>query len=294
MVTVGGTAIVMRKFDAEQALAAIERYRATHSQWVPTMFVRLLDLPAEVREHYDLSSLRVAIHAAAPCPVAVKERMIEWWGLVIHEYYAGSEALGMTAIGAADWLTHKGSVGRATIGVVHIVGEDGQDLPVGEVGTVYFADGPPFEYHNAPEKTRAAFNGRGWATYGDLGWLDEDGYLYLGDRRTDLIISGGVNIYPAEIESVLITHPEVADAAVIGVAHAEFGEEVKAIVELKGTAAAGSAAAERLIAHCREHLSHLKCPRTIDFEAHLPRLDSGKLLRRVLKERYRRPAAPTG
>ncbi|WP_028222584.1 AMP-binding protein [Paraburkholderia oxyphila] len=284
---VGGRIIVLRKFDPEAALETIERYRVTHSQWVPTMFIRMLNLPEAVRKRYDVRSLKVAIHAAAPCPPLVKEQMIEWFGPVIYEYYAGSEGVGLTAIGPEEWLAHRGSVGRAKFGTLHIVDDEDRDLPVGEIGRVFFEGGPPFEYFNDPVKTQSVFNRHGWATYGDIGHVDADGYLYLSDRRVDLIISGGVNVYPQEIENVLAEHPAVADVAVIGVPHAEFGEAVKAVVQLRERDAACPELVEALMAFCRERLSHIKVPRSVDFEEALPRHDNGKLLRRLLKERYR-------
>ena len=287
MLRVGGRTIVLRKFDPEAALDAIERYRVTHSQWVPTMFIRLLNLPAAVRQRYDVRSLQVAIHAAAPCPPLVKEQMIDWFGPVIYEYYAGSEGVGLTAIGPEEWLVHRGSVGRAKFGTLHIVDDEDRDLPVGEIGRVFFEGGPTFAYHNDPAKTQGAFNRHGWATYGDIGHVDADGYLYLSDRRADLIICGGVNVYPQEIENVLAEHPAVADVAVIGVPHAEFGEAVKAIVQLRERNAASPKLAAALQAFCRERLSHIKVPRSVAFEDALPRHDNGKLLRRLLKERYR-------
>jgi acyl-CoA synthetase (AMP-forming)/AMP-acid ligase II len=282
----GMTVVMLRRFDPEAALAAIERHRVTHSQWVPTMFVRMLALPEAVRRRYDLSSHLRAIHAAAPCPVHVKERMIAWWGPIVVEYYGGSEAVGTTFIDAADWLAHKGSVGRPIGGVqVHILGPDGAELPPGEVGGIWFSGFPaPFEYHNAPEKTAAAYNERGYATYGDLGHLDAEGYLYLSDRRADLILSGGVNVYPAEIESVLLRHEAVADAAAIGVPDPDLGEVVQAVVQLREPDAVDAAT---LQAFCLEHLGRLKCPRAIDIVARLPRTEAGKLLRRELKEAYR-------
>ncbi|MDR3099406.1 MAG: AMP-binding protein [Paraburkholderia sp.] len=284
---VGCSIIVLRKFDPELALDTIERHRVTHSQWVPTMFIRMLNLPAAVRERYDVSSLKVAIHAAAPCPPLVKQQMIDWFGPVIHEYYAGSEGVGLTAIGPEEWLAHRGSVGRSKYGTLHIVDDEDRDLPAGEIGRVFFEGGPTFEYHNDPAKTQSVFNRHGWATYGDIGHVDAEGYLYLSDRRADLIISGGVNVYPQEIENVLAEHPAVADVAVIGVPHAEFGEAVKAVVQLRERDAASPELAEALLAFCRERLSHIKVPRSVDFEDALPRHDNGKLLRRLLKERYR-------
>jgi acyl-CoA synthetase (AMP-forming)/AMP-acid ligase II len=285
----GGTVVVMKKFDAEQALAAIEHYRVTHSQWVPTMFFRLLALPPETRGRYDLSSHRCAIHAAAPCPPEIKEQMIAWWGPIIWEYYAGSERNGATCISTRDWLGHRGSVGRACIGTIHILDDDKNELDPGEVGDVYF-DGPSFVYHNDPEKTANSRNAKGWSTIGDVGYLDEEGYLYLTDRRSHMIISGGVNIYPAEIENRLSLHPDVADVAVFGIPNPEYGEEVKAVVQLRQPTKASPQLVAELMAFCREGLSHLKCPRSIDFEAALPRQESGKLFKHVLKQRYLRLA----
>jgi len=291
-IEVGGSCVALGRFDATQALAAIERYRVTHSQWVPTMFVRLLNLPDEVRACHDLGSMRVAIHAAAPCPVHIKQAMLDWWGDVIYEYYAGSEGAGTAAIGPQDWRSHPGSVGRATAGTIHIVGEDGRELPPGEVGMIYFSGVANFAYHNDPEKTRKAYNDQGWATYGDLGHVDADGYLYLSDRRSDLILSGGVNVYPQEVESVLMQHPAVYDAAVVGVPDEEFGEVAKAVVHLREPARAGADLAQELVDFCLARLGRLKLPRTVVFEGPLPRLETGKLLRRELKERYRgAPAA---
>ncbi len=280
----GATVLVTRRFDAAQVLALIGQHRVTHAQFVPTHFVRLLALPQDVRDAADCSSLRRVIHAAAPCPVAVKEAMIAWWGPVIFEYYAGSETIGSTAIESEDWLRHKGSVGRANVGTLHITGEDGAELPPGEVGSVRFSGTPRFEYLNAPEKTAAAYDANGWGTYGDIGWVDADGYLYLSDRRADLIISGGVNIYPAEVEAVLARHPDVAEAAVIGVPDAEYGERVLGVVQLRAGAACDAGA---LAAFCREHLGRLKCPQRVEVVDALPRSETGKLLRRVLREQYR-------
>jgi long-chain acyl-CoA synthetase len=285
----GGTAVIMSKFVPEQALAAIEHYRITHSQWVPTMFFRLLALPDEMRARYDLSSHRCAIHAAAPCPPELKERMIDWWRPIVWEYYAGSERNGATCISTADWLTHRGSVGRACVGTIHILDETQNELGPGEIGDVYF-DGPQFVYHNDPEKTARSRTAKGWSTIGDVGYLDQDGYLYLTDRRSHMIISGGVNIYPAEIENCLALHPDVADVAVFGIPNPEYGEEVKAVVQLREPSKASPALAAELMAFCQDGLSHVKCPRSIDFEAELPRQENGKLFKHVLKQRYLQPA----
>jgi long-chain acyl-CoA synthetase len=286
---------VMEKFDAEKSLEYIEQYRTSHSQWVPTMFVRLLRLPEETRTRYDLISHQVAIHAAAPCPVEVKQAMLEWWGPVVHEYYAGSESIGMCAIGPQEWLDHPGSVGRAVKGEVHIVGlgvgADGAELPNGETGLVCFGNGGSFSYHKDSVKTARAHLPNGWATFGDVGHLDSEGYLYLTDRRDYVIISGGVNIYPQEAENVLSLHPEVADVAVFGVPDEEFGEAVKAVVKTVEATRAGVAFERELIAFCKQRLASLKCPKTVDFIDVMPREPNGKLLKRVLQERYRRAAA---
>jgi long-chain acyl-CoA synthetase len=230
--------------------------------------------------------LRFAIHAAAPCPIPVKERMLEWWGPVLHEYYGGTEGNGLTALGPEEWLAHKGSVGRAVFGEVHVVGADGEELPPGREGAVYFARGAGFAYHNDPEKTRSAYDARGWSTLGDVGYVDADGYLFLTDRKANMIISGGVNIYPQETENVLITHPKVADVAVFGVPDEEFGEAVKAVVQPLDPRDAGPALERELIEWCRARLAHPKCPRSVDFEAELPRHPTGKLYKRLLKDRY--------
>jgi acyl-CoA synthetase (AMP-forming)/AMP-acid ligase II len=282
----GGTAVITRKFDAAACLALIEKFRVTHSQWVPTMFVRLLALPDSMRKTFDLSSHRCAIHAAAPCPVPVKRAMIDWWGPIIREYYAGSEGIGVCFIDSHTWLRKPGSVGRPAYGAVHILDEEGRRLPPGEIGRIWFEGGARFAYHNDPEKTAAAYNDSGWATLHDLGWLDEEGFLFLSDRRADLIISGGVNIYPAEIEAVLGMHPAVSEAAVVGVPDAELGERPRAlVVPRNGTGSVELA--EAIIAHCRAHLGGLKIPVAVDFLEELPRSEAGKLLRRVLKERFR-------
>jgi acyl-CoA synthetase (AMP-forming)/AMP-acid ligase II len=277
----------MKKFDPEGVLAAIEKYKVTCGQYVPTHFVRMLKLPDDVRARYNLSSLDCAIHAAAPCPVPVKEAMIAWWGPIIEEYYAGSEGNGMTFIGSADWLAHKGSVGKAVIGTPHIMAEDGEtELPVRAEGTIFFESETRFEYHGDTEKTQSSRNTRGWSTLGDVGWMDEDGYIYLTDRKSFMIISGGVNIYPQEIENHLITHPKVQDVAVIGGPHEEMGEEVIAVVQPLDMTDATDAFREELSAYAREKLSGPKIPRRIDFLAELPRHDTGKLYKRLLRDQY--------
>lgn len=283
----GGTCVLMEKFDAATALEAIAAHGVTHSQWVPTMFIRMLRLPQEERERHDLSSLRYAVHAAAPCPAEVKQAMIRWWGPVLYEYYSGTELVGRTSISSEEWLAHRGSVGRPEFGQVHIVGEDGQqELPPGQPGVIYFSGGGTFEYHKDPDKTREVYNERGWATYGDIGYLDRDGYLYLTDRLSNMIVSGGVNIYPQEAENLLCMHPAVADVAVVGVPNAEFGEEVRAVVQLRDPAEASPELAQQLIAYCRERMSPIKCPRSVDFSDDLPRTETGKLLKRLVKQRY--------
>ena len=286
-VRVGGTAIIMEKFDPEQYLALIETWGVTHSQLVPTMFSRLLKLPEEVRKRYDVSSLEIAIHAAAPCPVLVKEDMIKWWGPIIHEYYGATEGLGFTACNSQEWLAHRGTVGKVLLGDLHILDENMQECPPGTAGTVWFKTASPFEYFNDPQKTREARSPDGsMSTVGDVGYIDSDRYLYLTDRATFMIISGGVNIYPQECENLLITHPKIADAAVFGVPNADLGEEVKAVVQPRDMSDASPQLADELMAYCRLHLSSLKCPRTIDFEAELPRHPTGKLYKRLLRDRY--------
>jgi long-chain acyl-CoA synthetase len=283
----GGTSVVMEHFDATESLRLLERHRATHSQWVPTMFVRMLKLPEAERARFDLSRHRCAVHAAAPCPVPVKEEMIRWWGPILFEYYGGTEGNGLTALSSTEWLAHKGSVGKPVLGEVKIVDEaTGETVPARQQGVVYFANGPRFEYHNDPEKTASARNDKGWSTLGDIGYVDEDGFLYLTDRKANMIITGGVNVYPQEAENVLITHPKVADVAVFGVPNADFGEEVKAVVQPIAMADAGPALADELLAYCRAQLADYKCPRSVDFEAELPRHPTGKLYKRLLKDRY--------
>lgn len=282
----GATIVVMEKFEPARYLELVQKYQVTHSQLVPTMFIKMLKLAD--RASYDVSSLRCAIHAAAPCPIPIKEQMIEWWGPIIHEYYAGTEGNGFLYAGSQDWLAHKGTVGRSLLGTVHICDEDGNDLPPGQHGTIYFADGPSFEYHGDPTKTRSAQDpqGRGWTTLGDIGYVDEDGFLYLTDRRSYMIISGGVNIYPQEAENVLSVHPKVADVAVFGVPDEEMGEQVKAVVQPSSPGEAGPELEAELIEYCRSQLAHYKCPKSVDFRDELPRHPTGKLYKRLLRDEY--------
>jgi len=283
----GGTVVVMERFDPEQVLALIEKHRVTHTQLVPTMFSRMLKLPDAVRRAYDLSSLEVAIHAAAPCPAPVKRAMIDWWGPIILEYYSATEAMGMTVCDSAEWLAHPGTVGRSVYGELHVLDDEMREVPAGETGRIWFKTASPFEYFNDPVRTAEVSSpDRTMSTLGDIGHVDEDGYVYLTDRASFMIISGGVNIYPQECENLLVTHPKVADAAVFGVPNEEMGEEVKAVVELMPGVAQGAETEAELIAFCRERLAHLKCPRSIDFEAELPRLPTGKLYKAPLRERY--------
>ncbi|TAJ70041.1 MAG: acyl-CoA synthetase [Phenylobacterium sp.] len=283
---IGGTVIVMEKFDPETALALIEKHKVNVGQFVPTHFVRMLKLPAEVRAKYDVSSMVSAVHAAAPCPVPVKEQMIAWWGPVIYEYYAGTEGNGFCFITSDEWLTHKGSVGRAMIGELRICDEDGEALPPRAEGVVHFAGGPPLSYHNAPEKIAEGTNRHGWTTLGDVGWVDEEGYLYLTDRKSFMIISGGVNIYPQEIENLLIGHPKVADVAVVGGPHEEMGEQVIAVIQPADWADVGDALRDELMAFARANLSHVKTPRKLEFMRELPRHPTGKLYKRLIRDAY--------
>jgi long-chain acyl-CoA synthetase len=286
VIKLGGTVLIMTHFDAKRSLELIQRYRVTHSQWVPTMFVRLLKLAPEVRQQFDVSSLQVVVHAAAPCPIAVKEQMLAWWGSIIREYYAGTENNGFCSITPQEWLQHKGSVGRASQGRLHICDEAGAELPVGETGLVYFSEGPEFSYHNDPLRTAETRNAKGWTTLGDIGRMDQDGYLYLVDRRAFMIISGGVNIYPQEAENILIGHPKVLDVAVIGVPNEDLGEEVKAVVQPVDARDIGPELEAELIAYCRQRLATFKCPRSIDFELQLPRHATGKLYKKLVRDRY--------
>jgi long-chain acyl-CoA synthetase len=287
----GGTVVVMDKFDAEESLQLIDRYVVTHAQWVPTHFVRLLKLPLPIRQRYSLKSLRAVFHAAAPCPIPVKREMLAWWGPIIHEYYSATEFPGFTAIDSQQWETHPGSVGRAVVGDLFICDDSGDPVPIGREGLVFFANGPTFEYHRDPKKTAEARNSRGWVTMGDVGWLDEERYLYLTDRRSFMIITGGVNVYPQEVENVLVTHPEVADAAVFGVPDQEMGELVVAVVQLLDDTAMGPEMEEALRRWLLSRLSRVKVPRRIFFQRDLPRHPNGKLYKKPLRENYVRKMA---
>jgi long-chain acyl-CoA synthetase len=287
-VRLSSTSVIMEHFDPKQFLDLVERYRVTHSQMVPTMFSRLLKLPEEVRAAADVSSLETIIHAAAPCPVPVKEQMIAWWGPILIEYYGATEANGFTFCDSHEWLAHPGTVGKPVLGEVLILDDDGNPSPPETPGTVWFRGATGFEYFNDPVKTaesRVETEAGLMSTVGDVGYM-KDGFLFLTDRKTYMIISGGVNIYPQETENLLITHPKVMDAAVIGVPNEDLGEEVKAVVQPAEGAEPGPELERELIAFCREHLAHFKCPRSVDFEAELPRLPTGKLYKRLLRERY--------
>ncbi|MGD6749621.1 acyl-CoA synthetase [Streptomyces sp. BH105] len=286
MQRLGVPVVLMDGFDPRRCLELIERHRITQAQFVPTMFVRMLRLPRAERARHDTSSLRVVVHTGAPCPVPVKRQMIDWWGPIVHEYYAGTEDIGNTAITAQEWLAHPGSVGRPTTGCRIVDEATGHELPPGHEGLVYFEGGRPFAYHNDPEKTASVTDVHGRRTLGDIGRLDEDGYLYLTDRRAHMIISGGVNIYPQEAENVLVGHPAVADVAIIGVPDEEMGEAVKAVVQPVEGAVVGEELAAELVAYCRSELATYKCPRSVDFTEALPRDPNGKLYKRRLRERY--------
>ncbi|MGK2855544.1 MAG: acyl-CoA synthetase [Microbacteriaceae bacterium] len=285
----GGTVVVMERFDAEASLAAIQRYKVTALQMVPTMFVRLLQLPEETRASYDTSSLRLAVHAAAPCPPDVKDAMIDWWGPILAEYYGATEGHGVTMISTPEWRTKRGSVGKAALGVIRVCDDDGAELPTGQPGVIYFErDEPPFIYHNDPEKTSESRHPEhdNWTTVGDIGYLDEDDYLFLTDRKAFMIISGGVNIYPQEVENVLAMHPQIYDVAVIGIPHPEMGQEVKAVVALRDGESPSTELATEIIDYVRERLARFKAPRSVDFVDELPRSATGKLVKRTLQERY--------
>lgn len=286
-IALGGTVIVMERFDPVDYLRLVEQYQVTHSQLVPTMFSRMLKLPEDDRRRYDMSSLEFVVHAAAPCPVPVKEAMIDWWGPIIHEYYGATEGLGFTTCGSEEWLAHKGTVGKVILGTMHILDDEMNEVPTGEPGTIWFETATPFEYYNDPAKTAEATSGDGtMTTVNDVGYVDEDGYLYLTDRRTFMIISGGVNIYPQETENLLVTHPKVADAAVFGVPNPDLGEEVKAVIQVMPGIAADDVLTAELLDFCRAHLSRQKVPRSIDYLDELPRLPTGKLYKRLLRDKY--------
>jgi acyl-CoA synthetase (AMP-forming)/AMP-acid ligase II len=279
----------MEHFDALEALRFIEQYAITCSQWVPTHFVRMFKLSDDERARYDLSTLKSAVHAAAPCPVEVKQRMIEWLGPIVWEYYSSTEGAGATIIGPEEWLAHPGSVGRSAVGVIHILDDDNNELPAGDVGTVWFepaSSRPAFAYHKDEAKTAEAIDAKGWSTVGDMGYLDGEGYLYLTDRRTFMIVSGGVNIYPQEAENLLVTHPRVFDAAVFGIPDPDMGERVHAVVQPVSWDDAGPELAAELMAFCRANLAHYKCPKAFDFDPELPRQATGKLYKRLIRDRY--------
>jgi acyl-CoA synthetase (AMP-forming)/AMP-acid ligase II len=286
---IGATVVLMEHFDAAACLGAIERCFVTHGQFVPTMFVRMLKLPDAERAAFEVSSLESVVHAAAPCPVEIKRQMIEWWGPIVHEYYAGTEGGGLTWITSDEWLAHPGSVGPAMWGEIHVCDDDGNELGPGEEGVVWLGGtGVGFEYHNDPDKTRQAYDpqGRGWNTLSDVGYVDDDGYLYLTDRKTYMIVTGGVNVYPQEVENLLVLHPDVVDVAVFGVPDEDLGEQVKAVVQVAAHARPGPELEARLIEYCRARLAHYKCPRSVDFDPELPRGENGKLYKRILRDRY--------
>ena len=282
----GATTIIMPRFSPAETLEIIERERVTDAQFVPTHFIRMLKMPEAERVKYDVSSLKMAVHAAAPCPVDTKEKMFDWWGDVIYEYYAGSEGFGMTLATPEGWKAHPGTVGSPILGALHICGENGEPLPIGKIGQIYFESDVVFSYHNDSEKTKGAYNKHGWATLGDIGYLNEDGFLYLTDRKNFMIISGGVNIYPQEIENSLISHPDVADVAVIGAPDPDFGEKVVAIVQPLNLTQDRRELAAELNRYCRKELSSVKVPKQIDFVDELPRTETGKMMKRLLRDEY--------
>ncbi|MEL6737438.1 MAG: acyl-CoA synthetase [Pseudomonadota bacterium] len=282
----GGTVVVMEKFDPEEALKAIETYRVTDSQWVPTHFVRFLKLDPEIRTRYDLSSHQRALHAAAPCPVPIKREMIEWWGPIVNEYYAGSEQIGMTFVGSEAWLAHPGTVGIPIYGQIHICGPDGEECPAGQDGLIHFENENLPTYHKDEAKTAEAMHPKGWMTLGDIGHVDEEGFLYLTDRKSHMIISGGVNIYPQEIENLLVTHDKVMDAAVIGAPCPDLGEKVVAVVQPMDMADAGPALEDELREFLAPNLARIKMPKLFDFRPDLPREANGKLYKRELRDEY--------
>jgi acyl-CoA synthetase (AMP-forming)/AMP-acid ligase II len=273
----------MERFDPRETLSLIEAHRVTHVQFVPTHLVRLLKLPESERRRFDLSSLEVVVHAAAPCPPEIKRAALDWLGPIVHEYYSGSEGVGFCAIGPEEWLAHPGSVGRSLLGAAHVVDQAGDELGANQIGQVWFEGGQSFEYHGDASQTADVFDRRGWSTLGDMGMVDDEGYLYLTDRVTNMIISGGVNIYPREVEDVLILHPRVVDVAVVGIPDVEMGEAVRAVVQLDEQLSGDGADVEQeLIDFCRERLSAFKCPRSVAFVDELPRLPTGKLAKRLL------------
>ena len=285
----GATCVIMERFDPVEAFQAIDDYKITHSQWVPTMFSRMLKLPEEQRQGYDWSSHKFAIHAAAPCPVEVKRQMFEMWGPIIYEYYAGTEVNGFVFCGPEAWLANPGTVGQSILGTIHICDEMGAAQPNGEPGTIYFErEEMPFEYHNSPEKTKGSQHPEhpNWSTLGDVGYINDEGFLFLTDRKAFMIIAGGVNIYPQEIEDCLIMHPKVADVAVFGVPNEDLGEEVKAVVQTADGVEPSDQLAQELIAYSAEHIAKYKVPRSLDFLDELPRLPTGKLYKRILRDEY--------
>ncbi|MEY4605893.1 MAG: AMP-binding protein [Ilumatobacteraceae bacterium] len=290
MTQLGATVVAMEHFEPSHYLELVQRHRVTHSQVVPTMFVRMLKLDPSERERHDVTSLECVIHAAAPCPVQVKQQMIEWFGPKIHEYYAGTEGNGFVYCNSDMWLAHPGTVGTPIGCTVRVCGDDGEEVARGESGTIYFEGGAQFEYHNDPAKTRGSRHpSQPWSTLGDVGYLTDDNFLFLTDRKAYMIITGGVNVYPQEAENILVSHPKVIDVAVFGVPNDEFGEEVKAVVQpvaMPESPDEAAALAAELIAYCRSHLADVKCPRSVDFRVELPRHPTGKLYKRLLKDEY--------